>query len=1126
MLKWSNKFLLLSSLLIANGLSAASKSPADYEKAEAQKMNSFSMPDGFKARLWADRSQITNPMAIAFDSKGRLLVTEIHRWRFGVDDIRHRPYMLLEDIMIQSSADRLAMYKKHYDKHPESHYTDKQDMIKILEDTNGDGRADSAKVYADGFNDILDGPGLGIIERDGKVYYTNIPHLWMLEDSNGDGLSDKRTSIQDGFGIRMSYSGHDMHGLVWGPDGKLYWSIGDRGFSFTTKEGKKFHGPNEGAVFRCDPDGSNVEVFYDRLRNPQELVFDDFGNLFTADNDSDKGDLERINYLVEGGDSGWHAGHQNLLAFASKLKFRSYDYAGKKTLNSAWKTERLYFANETNQPAYVMPTIGQIVGGPSGFLFNPSNSLGPKFDNKFFVNIFKGGSPKTRISMFDVEPAGAGFKMENLEDFFTGSNLVDMDFGPDGKMYISEYNNGGYLNRDEGNIFTLEVPGQTDKPEIKENEKLLTSDFSQNSSEKLYQLLAWDHQQVRLRAQFELAKRADAAELFTKAAKNPAAPQLQRVHGLWGLGMLANKNISAIKILKNLLLNDADYQIRIQAARVLGDHRDKSALLDLSKALKDKHPRVAMYAGIGLGRIADDSVISAIIDAQRENDAKDRFLQHGLMMGLAGMKSSSSYAKYAKDSSAAVRMIVLLAMRKNLDPGIQVFLSDNDPQVRYEAIRAINDRLIDGGAQKKLASLLVDLKKPSDLVDELMHIRVINANYYLGDEAAAKRLLQYSLEKDLPESMIQEAIAALQAWDDKAPLDNSTGLPREYTTERQDISKVLNAYLGELFKQSQGKVLAQISRLANKYNFPITSDILLSQINNNKLIDEIRLGALDTLNQRKEISSNLVLKLFKDKSEAIRLKALTLLNELDPTKAQVQAATISQKGSAAERQLAYNLMAVNSANDSILLKQLDLALNGKGDREALLEILDSARSKKSSDFQTKFKAYEAKMATGQNTDKFAYAIQGGDIDKGRDVFFNHGAAQCLRCHKVKGYGADVGPDLTLMGKMYDRRYLLESIVDPGAAVAPGYGITSVTTDDGKVHSGTYMGENKALVKVKGADGKVIAHKRKHIKTMMAPVSPMPPMHMLLQPKELRDLVAYLKSLDKPLKKKKKDKSAH
>ena len=1125
MLKFTNK-LLCFAFLAGGSLGLSAQSSADHEKEAAQKIKNFKMPSGFKAALWADKSQISNPMAITFDSKGRLLVTEIHRWRFGVDDIRHRPYMLLDDILIKSSADRLAMYKKHYDKHPESHYTDKADRIKILEDTNGDGRADSAKVYADGFNDILDGPGLGIIERDGKVYYTNIPHLSMLEDTNGDGVSDKRTSLQDGFGIRMSYSGHDMHGLVWGPDGKLYWSIGDRGYSFTTKEGKKFHGPNEGAVFRCDPDGSNVEVFYDRLRNPQELQFDDFGNLFTADNDSDKGDLERINYLVEGGDSGWHAGHQNLLAFASKLNFRSYVYAEKKQLNSAWKTERLYFANEKNQPAYVFPTIGQIVGGPSGFLYNPSNSLGKKFDNKFFVNIFKGGSPQTRISMFDLDEKGAGFTMKNLEVFFTGSNLVDMDFGPDGKMYISEYNNGGYLNRDEGNIFTLEVPGETDKAEVNEYKSILTSDFSKRSSQVLYQLLAKDHQQVRLKAQFELAKRAEAAALFTKAATDTQATQLHRVHGVWGLGMLAKENRALLKPLKFLLLNDEDDQVRIQCARILGDHRDKSAANELVKALEDKHPRTAMYAAIGLGRIGDESAVPAIMAAQRKSDGQDRFLQHGLMMGLAGMKSSTSYLKYAKDGSSAVRMIVLLAMRKNLDPAIEIFLDDKDYKVRYEAIRAINDRVIVGDAQEILASLLVDLAKPEGAIDELMHLRIINANYYLGDKKSAERLLKYASRQDLDSAMAQEALAALQAWYEKAPLDNTTGLPRQYLSARVDVKDVLHRYLGDLLSSTQGKLLAQLNRLANKCDFPISSEILFAHLKNQHLIDEIRLGALDDLSQRGELNSSQLMNLIGDKSQIIRLKSLEKLNVLDSAKAQLQAKKMSQEGSVAERQLAYRLMATNPSNDKQILNQLDQLLEGKGDREAILEILTAARAKSSAEFKAKIVAYDTKMASGKTVDKFSYAIEGGDVNRGRDIFYNHGSAQCLRCHKVNGYGADVGPDLSLMGKKYDRTYLLESIVDPGAVVAPGFGIVSLTTKSGEAHSGTYMGETTKEIRIKGPKGKTVAYKRSEVKELVPPFSPMPPMHILLKAAELRDVVAYLKSLDKPLKKKKRNKAAH
>ena len=115
MRNFSEKFYLMSSILLLGTLGLKAQGPADYEKSEAQKIKNFKMPKAFKAKLWADKSQITNPMAITFDSRGRLLVTEIHRWRHGVDDIRYRPYMLWDDILSESNEDRLAMYKKHFD---------------------------------------------------------------------------------------------------------------------------------------------------------------------------------------------------------------------------------------------------------------------------------------------------------------------------------------------------------------------------------------------------------------------------------------------------------------------------------------------------------------------------------------------------------------------------------------------------------------------------------------------------------------------------------------------------------------------------------------------------------------------------------------------------------------------------------------------------------------------------------------------------------------------------------------------------------------------------------------------------------------------------------------------------
>src|SRR5687767_15005173 len=223
---------------------------------------------------WSGDLNVPDPVACAVDPQGRVYVAATTRRKVGDLDIREHTMWIPDDVGFASVADKSAFYRRELapgkmrapraslrdhnadgsiDWKDLTHHTER---IYQVRDTDGDGTADKMTVFAEGFNTDVTGIAAGILYHDGWVYVTIAPDLWRLKDTNDDGVADVREVVVHGFGVHLAYAGHDMHGPRLGPDGRIYWSIGDKGLNVTSKEGKHWSYPHEGAVMRVEPDGT------------------------------------------------------------------------------------------------------------------------------------------------------------------------------------------------------------------------------------------------------------------------------------------------------------------------------------------------------------------------------------------------------------------------------------------------------------------------------------------------------------------------------------------------------------------------------------------------------------------------------------------------------------------------------------------------------------------------------------------------------------------------------------------------------------------------------------------------------------------------------------------------------
>lgn len=1074
---------------------------------------SVELADSLNLSLWASEELLGDPIGLDITNTGEAFVSITNRRSSSKPDIRAHQDWNIESLSWNTVEERSDFLTQKLSPENSEHNewledlngdgsndwkdltVDKEEIYRIL-DRSGDGIADHSQLYLRDFHDRVTDVAGTVLFNNGDVFVGVAPDLWRTSDTNDDGMADSKTSISNGYAVHIGFRGHGMSGLTTGPDGRIYWSIGDVGLNVEGPDGKKWAYPNQGAILRSDPDGSNFEVFAVGLRNPHEFSFDKYGNLISVDHDGDHaGEQERLVYIVNGSDSGWRINWQ----FGKYTDPKNNGY-------KVWMDESYFKPHFDNQAAHILPPLTSYHNGAAGMTYNPGTALSDKWKDHFFISDFVGSPSGSAIHAFDLKPKGASFELNTDQPIMQGILPTGLDFGPDGALYFADWIESWNTN-DKGRIWKIDTPTETHSEVRQETKQLLADDFSSYSDDKLANLLQHEDMRVRKEAQFELVNRSSKQTLLD--AVQQQEHQLERIHGIWGIGQLARNNIEEAEPLVSYL-NDSDPEIRAQIAKTLGDVRYKSAAEELLPLLKDESLRVQFFATEALGRIQDKTAVQPIVKMLEANDDKDVYLRHAGAIALARIGDVEALAQLADHPSEAVRIAAVVALKRLEAPEIAHFLTDESEFVVTNAARAINDDAF-------IEEALPDLARMTDqqkFQNTPLLRRAINASLYNGTADDADRLASFATREDVTDSLRAEAIATLSVWPNPSVLDRVTGRYRgEIQNDREDAVQAISSIIDPLLSGKNRMVKIALVKAVGTLRMDNAASDLYTLMEGTST-PEVKIAVLNSLQELgyKEMDQAVETALSSD-DQRVRMTALRMTPSLQISNPQKVAllSSVLNDGSIIEQQSAIKALGAIDSEESqqVLHDQFEKLMDGDLPREIHLEIINSADSSESKELTTMLEEYKNSKPEDDVLAQYQEALYGGDAEQGSRIFYNDNTAQCIRCHAVGGEGGNVGPDLSDIGDILNREQLLESMVAPNKRIPPGFGSVSITTEKGRTLQGTLKDETETSITIQTTDGETTQVAKKEIAEQTTSPSAMYSMEGILSKSELRDLVEFL-----------------
>ena len=1057
------------------------------------------LPAGFSAAPVASEPQFANPVAFCFDPQGRIFVAETHRVHKGVEDNRHHMDWLDDDLAAKTVADRRAYTIRRMGDRI-GKFTEFADQVRLLADRDGDGKYESSSVFAGGFNAVEDGAAAGVLWNGDRLWFTCIPTVWELRDADGDGQAEEQRTVATGFGVRNAFFGHDMHGLIHGPDGKIYFSIGDRGLHVETPEGV-LSNIESGAVLRCEPDGSHMELVATGLRNPQELAFNDVGDLFTVDNNSDSGDRARLVHIVEGMDAGWRMAYQYLPD------------------RGPFNREKVWEPQNDSQPASIVPPLANMSDGPSGLVYYPGTGMPAEHAGAFFLCDFRGSAGPSGVREFWVRPRGATYELDRERMFAEGVLATDCEFGPDGNLYIADWVDG-WEGTGMGRIHRV-TNDDVQAAEARAGSQFLLEQARTLPPAELLPLLNYHHMRVRLAAQSELVKGgAEAAPPLVALAKSREAPRPGRLHAIWAIGQLAELDPSLFDELA-ALCQDADAEVRAQAAKTLG--RGASAAFEpraawgaaITPLLDDDSPRVRSFAAITLGKLRYEPALRPLLELADESGETDPTLRHAAALGLAGSQSAEALAAAAPRASVGQRLTLVVALARQKSPLLGRFLNDDDSRVATEGARAIWDVPV----PETFGELAMAIGAvPSD--NEPMLRRALAANVAVGSPENLNAVVDCALRTDLSPALREHAWGLARQWQSPSSRDPVLGQWRPLAPRPwEELAAALRAALPRIVEASASDAtgLVVAAEVGVQEAFTPLVGIISSPAQSNELRSRAlaAIGAADEGLVLQAVDAGLA-----STQPAVRGAARQMLAKRFPARAVRVLQAALESSTPAEQKAAMDSLAELDLPDArtIIGQWMDRLERGECPPAMALEVLDAAGRSSDAALADRRKAYDAKTAGEGAMAMFAACLEGGDALRGGKIFAENATVSCRRCHSPEGGEVLVGPSLADAGLRLKRVELLESIVDPNAKITEGFKTTVLQLDTGRVVSGIVRREDDKQAVLVNPEGKEMVVDKQKVEERFEGKSAMPEdvtKHMT--PRELRDVVEYLSTLRTPAK---------